>query len=306
LEPPQREAEVLPEIPATTASEQIRRVFHSLKRDPLALFASVLILSFIFIAIFAPWISPYPAQGRGIASLQFQFLPPSSLHPFGTDDLGRDILSRVFFGASISLLVAFSVVTISLIIGVPLGIVAGYYGGWIDETIMRVTDIFLSFPSLLLSLIIVATLGANLSNLIIAISVTWWPWYTRIERAQAVALRGQYFVLSAKGIGVSNPLIIFRHILPNAWGPIMVQATLDLGGVIITAAGLSFLGLGIQPPSADWGLMISEGRNFFLQYWWIATFPGLAILLASISFNIIGDSLREIIDPRLRTRGIIR
>ena len=171
---------------------------------------------------------------------------------------------------------------------------------------MRVTDMFLSFPSLLLALIIVATLGPTLPNLIAAIAVTWWPWYTRIERAQAVSLKSQYFILSAKAIGLSNLRVMLGHIVPNALGPITVQATMDFGGVILTAAGLSFLGLGIQPPSPDWGLMISEGRIYFLQYWWIASFPGLAILLVSLAFNILGDSLREIIDPRLRTRGILR
>ena len=283
----------------------MRQISSSLLRDKLALVGAILIVGFILVALLAPLISPYPDQGRGIAYPELQFLPPSSSHLFGTDQLGRDVLSRVLFGAYSSLLVAFAVVAISLAVGVPLGIVAGYYGGWIDETIMRITDIFLSFPSLLLALIIVATLGPSETNLIIAIAVTWWPWYTRIERAQAVSLRGRYFVLSARAIGVSNVRIILRHILPNAWGPIIVQATMDFGGVILTAAGLSFLGLGVQPPAADWGLMISEGRTYFLQYWWIAAFPGLAILIASLAFNLVGDSLREIIDPRLKTRGII-
>jgi peptide/nickel transport system permease protein len=295
-----------PQSRSSYAREQAKRILSSLVHDKLALTGATLIVGFVLVAILAPVISPYPAQGRGFAYPALQFLPPSLTHLFGTDQLGRDVLSRVLFGASSSLVVAFAVVIIALAVGVPLGIVAGYYGGWVDEVIMRVTDVFLSFPSLLLALIIVATLGPSETNLIIAITVTWWPWYTRIERAQAVSLRGRYFVLSARAIGVNSRRIVLRHILPNAWGPIIVQATMDFGGVILTAAGLSFLGLGVQPPTADWGLMISEGRTYFLQYWWIATFPGLAILLASLSFNLVGDSLREIIDPRLKTRGIIR
>lgn len=291
------------EKPRQVSATFFWRTTASLKHEFLALTAIIVISVFVFVALFAPWISPYPDQGRGLAVPQFEFIPPSFSHPFGTDDLGRDVLSRVFFGAFSSLIVAVCVIVISLVIGVPLGIIAGYYGGRVDETIMRITDVFLSFPSLLLALIVVASLGPSLVNLISAISITWWPWYTRIERAQAVSLRGQNFVLSAKAIGVSNLIIVLRHILPNAWSPIMVQATMDFGGVIIAAAGLSFLGLGVQPPSADWGLMISEGRIYFLTAWWIATFPGIAILLASLAFNILGDFLREVTDPKRRTRG---
>ena len=216
--------------------------------------------------------------------------------------MGRDVLSRVIYGARISLLVAVAVVGLGLLIGVPLGLLAGYKGGWIDAIVMRTTDIFLSFPPLLLALLISVTLGRGLENAIIALGVSWWPWYTRLIRGMAISLKEKPYVEVARSMGVSSWKIIVRHILPNAISPVIVQGTMDMGSAILEASALSFLGLGVQPPTADWGLMVSQGKDYLLNYWWYPTFPGLAIFITVVAFNLVGDTLREILDPRLRRR----
>ncbi len=216
--------------------------------------------------------------------------------------MGRDVLSRVIYGARISLLVAIAVVGLGLLIGVPLGLLAGYKGGVVDAIIMRTTDIFLSFPPLLLALLISVTLGRGLVNVIIALAVSWWPWYTRLIRGMSVSIKEKPYVEVAKSMGVSNLKIIARHILPNAISPVIVQGTMDMGSAILAASALSFLGLGAQPPTPDWGLMVSQGKDYLLNYWWYPTFPGLAIFITVIAFNLVGDTLREILDPRLRRR----
>ncbi|MFP3257130.1 MAG: ABC transporter permease [Candidatus Nanopusillus acidilobi] len=272
----------------------------------IAFISIIIIFIFIIIGVLAPIISPYPLQGEGAPNLAARLQPPSINHLFGTDQYGRDILSRIFFGIQTALIEGVSVVMLGIIIGVPLGIIAGYYGGKTDEIIMRITDMFLAFPYLLLALIIVATLGSGLINVIIALSITWWPWYTRIARAQTVSLKARPFVLSAKLLGMNSIKIILRHILPNSFTPIIIQGTLDFAGVILSASGLSFLGIGIKEPMADLGLMISEGQTYFLYYWWVATFPGLILLIIAIAFNLLGDSLRDILDPKYQKRRILQ
>jgi peptide/nickel transport system permease protein len=274
-------------------------------RDRSALIAVLVIAAFAIIGIFARFIAPYPAQGAGAPNLTDILRSPSWNHIFGTDQYGRDVLSRVFFGVRTSLIEGVVVVGLGVIIGVPLGIIAGYYGGAIDETIMRITDIFLAFPYLLLALIIVATLGPGLTNVIIALAVTWWPWYVRIARGQTISLKGRPFVLSARSVGVKSTRILIRHILPNSLSPIVIQSTLDFAGVILSAAGLSFLGLGVQEPMADLGLMISEGQTFMLYYWWVATFPGIILFIIAIAFNLLGDSLRDYLDPKYQKRRLL-
>jgi peptide/nickel transport system permease protein len=266
--------------------------------------ASLIIISLLaLVTIFAPALTPYANEGLGDPNLANKFLPPSSEHLFGTDSLGRDLVARMMFGARTSLSIGLLVVVVAVLIGVPLGAVAGYFGGWIDEVIMRVTDIFLAFPPLLLAIGIAAALGPSFINSMLAIALTWWPWYTRLVRAQAISLRERSFVEAARGIGVKNLTIIRRHILPNVFTPVMVQATLDIGSAILTAAGLSFIGLGTQPPTADWGVMINEGRLYVLSgRWWIATFSGLAIFITTLTFNLLGDGVRDAADPR--TRGV--
>lgn len=273
------------------------------RRDRLAMASLIMISLLALVTIFAPALTPYANEGLGDPNLANKFLPPSSGHLFGTDSLGRDLVARMMFGARTSLSIGFLVVVVAVLIGVPLGAVAGYFGGWIDEVIMRVTDIFLAFPPLLLAIGIAAALGPSFINSMLAIALTWWPWYTRLVRAQAISLRERSFVEAARGIGVKNLTIIRRHILPNVFTPVMVQATLDIGSAILTAAGLSFIGLGTQPPTADWGVMINEGRLYVLSgRWWIATFSGLAIFITTLAFNLLGDGVRDAADPR--TRGV--
>jgi peptide/nickel transport system permease protein len=233
---------------------------------------------------------------------QDKLLAPSVEHYFGTDELGRDIFSRVLFGTRISLNTALLAVGISMLIGIPLGAIAGASEWYIDESIMRITDIFLSFPNLLLAIVIAATLGPSLQNAIVAIAVSWWPWYTRIVRGQAISLRERQFVKAAQAIGTPHYKIVFRHIIPNCVAPVIVQASMDVGGVILTIAALSFLGLGAQAPTPEWGLMINTSRTYFLTAWWYSFFPGMAIFVSVLVFNLLGDGLREVLDPKTRKK----
>ncbi|MBC7091444.1 MAG: ABC transporter permease [Nitrososphaeria archaeon] len=276
-----------------------------LAKDKLALFSLAIIVLFILMAIFAPYIAPYPEEGEGKPVPEQRFIPPSIEHPFGTDYLGRDILSRIIFGARISLSVGIFVVICAIFIGTPLGLIAGYYGGKVDEILMRATDVFLSFPSLLFAIALVASLGPGLFNAMLSLAITWWPWYTRLARAQAVSIKEQPFILASKAMGVSGIRIVFKHILPNSLTPIIVQGTMDMSSAILAEAGLSFIGLGAQAPSPEWGLMVSTGRIYLLNYWWFPVFPGLAIFLIALAFNLFGDCLRDILDPKTRKfRGI--
>jgi len=273
--------------------------------NPLSMIGLAIIVVFLLLAIIGPYVAPYPLQAEGAPDLVHQLLPPSSQFLFGTDEFGRDIFSRVIFGARISLLTSATIVGSALIIGTPLGAVAGYYGEKIGSIIMRITDMFLAFPPLLLALAVAATLGGSIINAVLALIVTWWPWYTRLAYSQALATRNLPYVDAARAIGVGDPVIVVRHIMPATLAPILVQATLDLGSAILSVAGLSFLGLGAQPPTPDWGLMVNTGRLFFLQHWWYATFPGLAIMVLVLGFNLFGDAIREAIDPKLSRRRLI-
>ena len=267
-------------------------------RDPLSLIGTIIIILVLFMAVFAKQVAPYPEEGKGKTNAPNTLMAPSAEHLFGTDKLGRDILSRIIMGSRSALIVPIGVVLFAVLLGAPLGALAGYKGGWLDEVIMRITDLFLAFPSLLLAMAIASALGRGLDKAAIALVVSWWPWYTRIARGVAVGLRERYFVEAAQAIGVSDAVIIFRHILPNTISPILVQATVDMGTVILAMGGLAFLGLGTQPPAPDWGLMVSEGRTYILDQWWIATFPGMAIFIVVLAFNLLGDTLRDIFDPR--------
>jgi peptide/nickel transport system permease protein len=270
----------------------------ALRDNPLLVVGGLVSAAIVVVAVFAPLIAPFPGDAA-TATHPFAVLhAPSAQHWFGTDQVGRDILSRVLYGARISPLIAFFVLLIACLIGIPLGIAAGYFGGWLDDVIMRVTDIFLAFPALLLALALAAVLPPSLTSVTIAIAATWWPWYTRLIRGQAASVAGRPYIESCRALGISRRRIIFRHILPNAITPLIVQISLDVGGVILTASALSFLGLGAQDPTPDWGLMVSEGQTYFTTNWWVVTFPGLAILLTAFAFNLLGDGLRDVLDPR--------
>ncbi len=273
-----------------------------LLRNRLSVLGLVIIAFLIFVAIFAPLLAPYPEQALGEPNLQERLQPPSWKHPFGTDHLGRDILSRVIYGARTSLIMGFSVVALAVLIGVPLGLVAGYLGGKVDLIIMRITDVFLAFPPLLLALLIASSIGRGMLNAIMALAISWWPWYTRLTRGMAISVKERPYVEASKAMGISDWKIMIRHVLPNSLSPIIVQGTMDMGSAILEAAALSFLGLGVQPPTPDWGLMVSEGKDYFLNYWWYPVFPGLAIFITVLAFNLLGDAVREVMDPRLRRR----
>ncbi|MGD8485497.1 MAG: ABC transporter permease [Chloroflexota bacterium] len=276
----------------------LRRAVRAIRRDWLALFGLVVIAIVLVCAVLGPWLAPDPGPGSGTIDMDARLLPPSREYPFGTDWLGRDMLSRVILGARIAVQVSLIVVGLAILIGVPLGAIAGYRRGRVDGVIMRITDLFLAFPPLLLAMAIVAALGPGLQNATLALVISWWPWYTRIARGLAVSLREWPFVDAARAMGIRDSAIVFRHIVPNSVGPIVVQATIDIGTVILAAGGLAFIGLGARPPAPDWGLMVAEGRQFILDEWWISTFPGLAIFFTVLAFNLVGDLLLRLLDPR--------
>ena len=274
------------------------------RRDRVGMISLAFVIVVALAASIGPLLTPYAAEGRGVPNTANKILPPSLEHPFGTDLLGRDMLARVIYGARIALLIAVVVNAVAIVVGVVLGAVAGFFGGWIDDFIMRVTDIFLAFPPLLLAIVIAAALGANLVNTILAITLVWWPWYTRLVRGQAVSIRERNYVRAARSIGVPVLVIVRRHIVPNVLTPVFVQASIDMGSVILVASALAFIGLGPQPPMADWGLMVNEGRPHTIAgRWWISTFPGLALFFTALAFSLLGDSARDAGDPRLRSAG---
>lgn len=276
--------------------------YQLLKRNTLTRIALYLVFTLVLVAIFAPVILPSVQEINEQANAAFTLQAPNLQHLFGTDELGRDIFLRTLIGTRVSLGTAVICVTISVIAGVILGATAGYFGGVVDDIIMRVTDMFLSFPSLLLAMAVAAILGPSLQNAIIAIVISWWPSYTRIVRGQAVSVKERQFVKAAKAIGTPNFKIIVSHIIPNCLAPVIVQVSMDLGNVIMTLASLSFLGLGAQSPTPEWGLMVSTSRNYFLNAWWYSIFPGLAIFITVLAFNLVGDGLREILDPKTKKK----
>ena len=270
-------------------------VLHRIWQHPLALTGTVIILLLVTAAALAPWLTSYdPYQ---IAS-DNRLAAPSWQHFFGTDDMGRDIFSRVLYGARLSLLAAMVVLILATGIGVVVGAIAGYYGGWVDEILMRTTDMFLAFPAMILAMCIASALGPSLINAMIAVSIVWWPWYARLIRGQILSLKNKEYVEAARALGASDARVLWKYILPNCTAPLIIQITLDIGYAILTTASLSFIGVGAVPPTPEWGAMISVGRGFILVQWWYPTFPGLAIFLAVAGFSLLGDGLRDILDPR--------
>jgi len=289
---------VVAPVPTVQRSTR-RRQFISALRQPAIAVGVAVMLVFLLAALLASLIAPYDPQGQNIVA---GLKPPSAEHLFGTDKLGRDIFSRILYGARISLFVGVAVVLLSGVVGTLLGVVAGYLGGWADEALMRITDIFFAFPALILAMAIAGALGPSLQNALIAISAVTWPVYARLLRGQVLALREREFVLAARTVGVPEWQIIIRHLLPNMLAPLLVQGSFDMGGAITAVAGLSFIGFGAQPPTPEWGVMISEARSYMATAWWMGTFPALAIMLVVGSFNLLGDGLRDLLDPRLRGR----
>lgn len=274
-------------------------VWRRLKKNKMALLGLGILVILVLAAIFADQIANYNTVVIK-QNLADRLQPPSAKHWLGTDEFGRDIFARIVHGARVSLIVGIVAVSISIIGGGILGAIAGYYGGKLDNVIMRLMDIFLAVPSILLAIAIVSALGPSLLNLMIAVSISSIPRYARIVRASVLSIRDQEFIEAAKAIGASNTRIIFRHIIPNSLAPVIVQGTLGVAGAILSTAGLSFIGLGIQPPAPEWGSMLSGGRQYLRYAWWVTTFPGVAIMITILSLNLLGDGLRDALDPRLK------
>jgi peptide/nickel transport system permease protein len=285
-------------MPAFTDRRAVARSFlRKLARNKLAIFGAVVILVMIFAALFAPWLAPYdPEQQFPMDPLK----PPSREYLLGTDNVGRDTLSRIIFGARVSLFVGLTSMVIAAAIGIPLGLLAGYYGGLLESVAMRAMDTLLAFPAVLLAIFIVAVLGPSLNNAILAVGIIYIPAFARVTRANTLSIREKEFVEAARCLGASDLRVMLRSILPNTLSPLVVQFSLGVGYAMLVEAGLSFLGLGVQPPTAAWGQMVGLARNFITLTPWLITFPGLAIFLAVLAFNFLGDGLREVMDPRLR------
>jgi len=266
----------------------------------LAQFGLFIILLTSFVAIFAPYIAPYDPTTQNIATAQLE--PPSAEHPMGTDQFGRDVFSRVIFGARISLQVGVGSVALALVAGVPLGLVSGYYKGYVDEAIMRFIDIVLAFPALIIGIAVVAVLGPSLINVAVAVGIVYIPRFARIARSGVLSVREEEYVTAARAIGDTDRSIIAKDVLPNTVAPIIVQASISLALAILIESALSFIGLGAPPPTPSWGRMLSNSRDFMQQAWWTVTFPGLAIMLAILGYNILGDALRDILDPKHDTK----
>jgi peptide/nickel transport system permease protein len=275
---------------------QIYRGWLQFKRNRLAVLGLGIVLALVVVAAFAPWIATHDPYAQNLAQ---RLLPPGSAgHWLGTDEFGRDIFSRIVYGARITLYIVALVAAIAAPIGLIVGTAAGYLGGWVDAALMRITDVFLAFPSLILALAFVAALGPGIENAVIAIALTSWPPYARIARAETLTIRNSDFIAVARIQGAGTGRILFRHVMPLCVSSLTVRVTLDMAGIILTAAGLGFLGLGAQPPMAEWGAMVSSGRRYILDQWWVATIPGLAIFIVSLAFNLLGDGLRDVLDPR--------
>jgi peptide/nickel transport system permease protein len=266
-------------------------------KNRLAIVGAACIFMVFLVAFLAPVLSPYDSEAISVAE---KLAPPSWQHWLGTDHLGRDVFSRMLYGARISLLVGFVAVGLSLVIGVFVGAVAGYYGKWVDTVLMRFVDVMMCFPSFFLILTVIALLGPNIINVMVVIGITSWMGTSRLVRAEFLTLRERDFVQAARAIGARDSRIIFYHILPNALAPVFVVATLDVATAILVEAGLSFLGFGVQPPAPSWGNILTAGRDYIFDAWWLTLFPGLAILITVLSFNLFGEGLRDALDPRLR------
>lgn len=289
---------LLSDSPANAFQARAQRAYVgwlTFRANPIAMAGLIIIVLLLIIAALAPLLT----TGEGIEqNLANRLAPPSAEHWFGTDELGRDIYDRIIWGARVTLYIVFLVSVIVMPIGLLIGTTAGYLGGWVDTLLMRVTDIFLAFPRLILALAFVSALGPGLENAIIAIAVTTWSPYARLARAEALTVRKSEYILAAQIQGASTRRIVISHVVPMCMSSIIVRLTLDMAGIILTAAGLGFLGLGAQPPLPEWGAMIATGRDFLLDQWWISTIPGFAILIVSMGFNLLGDGLRDVLDPR--------
>ncbi|MBA8903479.1 ABC transporter permease [Phyllobacterium sp. P30BS-XVII] len=289
---------LIDDSPASRMQARLGRLYRicgALSRNPLAAVGAIIILTLILTAIFAPLIATHDPLKQDLAQ---RLLPPGGINWMGTDELGRDIWSRVVYGSRITLVIVVLVAVLAAPAGLIIGAVAGYFGGWIDRILMGITDIFLSMPKLILALALVAALGPGIENAIIAIAITSWPGYARIARAETLTFKNSEFIAAIRLQGASSLRVILGHVLPLCTSSMIVRVTLDMAGIILTAAGLGFIGLGAQPPLPEWGAMIARGRSFILDQWWVATMPGFAIIIVSLGFCFLGDGLRDVLDPK--------
>jgi peptide/nickel transport system permease protein len=298
--PPGRRAWLLSASPGSRLQARLGQAYRSwlaFRRNKLAMLGLLVVLALMLIAAAAPLLATHDPTAQNLA---FRLQPASAAHWLGTDELGRDIYSRLLFGARTTLAIVALAVVLVAPLGLVVGCVAGAAGGWVDTLLMRLTDVFLAFPRLILALAFVAAIGPGIVNAIVAIALTAWPPYARLARAETLAVRRSDYIAAARLAGASPARIVVGHIVPLCLSSVIVRVTLDMAGFILTAAGLGFLGLGAQPPTPEWGAMIASGRRFILDQWWVATFPGLAICLVSLGFNLLGDGLRDVLDPKQR------
>ncbi|WP_378944102.1 nickel transporter permease [Paracoccus sp. R86501] len=289
---------LLSDAPQTRRQARLGAIYQgwlTFRANKLAMVGLIILVLLIGMAIFAPWIAPQNPYAQDLGS---RLQPPSAAHWLGTDGLGRDIMSRLIHGSRITLFIVGTVALIAPIIGLFIGTVAGFAGGWVDQVLMRITDIFLAFPKLILALAFVAALGPSIGNAVLALALTAWPPYARLARAETLTIRHADFIAAARLQGAGRLRLLIGHIWPLCVSSLIVRVALDMAGIILSAAGLGFLGLGAQPPMPEWGAMISDGRTYILDFWWVAAMPGLAIFTVSIAFNLLGDGLRDVLDPK--------
>jgi peptide/nickel transport system permease protein len=280
------------------ATSPVRRFL----RDHAAVLGASIVLALVLAAILAPWLAPHPGDIYDFHTAN-RLKPPSALNPLGTDRMGSDVLSKILFGARTTLVICAVAIGTAALIGIPVGLIAGYYRGWFSELLMRIAEIFLAVPQIVLAIAISQTLGPSIENVILALSATYWPFWARLAYAETRSLKNEVFVESAVALGCSAPRVMLLHILPNIASPLIVRTSIGMGATILTAATLGFLGLGAPPTTPEWGRMIAESRDFLPEAWWYATAPGLAIFIVVMGFNLLGDGLRDILDPRIRRGG---
>lgn len=278
----------------------IRRGWFRFRQSGLSMLGAALVLAVLVIAVIGPWIAPFPDHVAGGVDTANRFQPPSLAHPFGTNELGQDVLSLVLAGTRVSVLAGLGVVLIGTVVGTLAGAIAGFFGGWADEVLMRLADLKLVVPGLILAMAVAAALGPGLMNMVIAIALSWWPGYARLVRGEVIARKEEVYVTAARAMGASPARVLFRHVLPNIVSPIVVKMSLDMGFAILTVASLGFIGIGVRPPTPEWGTLLSVSRSYMPDFWWTAVFPGLAMFVAIFGFNLLGDGLRDVLDPRAR------
>jgi peptide/nickel transport system permease protein len=289
-----------PRSAAAARFEAWRRAVYRFGGSRLSVIGLGICVFLVLVAVFGESFVPYPQHVTGGIAPRARFLPPSATHWFGTNELGQDVLTLVVAGSRVSLLCGFAVVFAAAAVGTVLGGIAGYYGGWTDDLIMRLTDLKLTIPGLILAMAIAAALGPGIVNMIIAVSLSWWPGFARLVRGEVLSKKEELFVLAARALGASHARLIWRHIVPNVLGAIVVKMSLDMGFAILTIAALGFIGIGVKPPTPEWGSLLAIARGYMPEFWWTAVFPGLAIFLAVFGFNLLGDGLRDVLDPRAR------